>query len=78
LAKSNYYKDKFFGLADQFGDGCQTLLLDQPDWNEILSLVLEKFWSQAPVLKPKLLAAAKRQIESGQAAYQSLRELVGR
>ncbi len=78
LANSIYYKDKFFGLSDQFGDGCQTLLLDQPDWNEILSLVLEKFWSQAPVLKPKLLAAAKRQIESGQAAYQSLRELVGR
>jgi colanic acid/amylovoran biosynthesis protein len=78
LAKSIYYKDKFLGLADQFGEGCQALLLDQPDWKEILSLVLENFWCQAPALKPKLLASAKRQIESGQAAYQCLRELVGR
>jgi colanic acid/amylovoran biosynthesis protein len=78
LAKSIYYKDKFFGLADQFGEGCHTLLLDQPAWKEILLTVLENFWSQAPMLKPKLLASAKRQIESGQAAYQCLRELVGR
>jgi polysaccharide pyruvyl transferase WcaK-like protein len=76
LAKSQYYKDKFQGLADQFGDGCKVLLLDDPNRNQILSATLENFWDHSSLLRPRLLDSANRQIEKGQRAYQRLPELV--
>lgn len=76
LAKSQYYKDKFLGLKDQFGEGCEVLLLDDPLRNQILSSTLESIWSQSSFLKPRLLEAAKKQVEAGQLAYQRLQKLV--
>jgi polysaccharide pyruvyl transferase WcaK-like protein len=60
LAKSQYYKDKFQGLADQFGGGCKVLLLDDPNRNQILSATLENFWDHSSLLRPGLLDSANR------------------
>lgn len=76
LAKSQYYKDKFHGLAEQFGEGCIVVLLDDPNRKKILSYALERMWHRSSSFRPRLLDAAKNQMENGQLVYQRLRELV--
>lgn len=76
LAKSAYYVDKFLGLADQFGTGCQAILLNESDWSAKLTAAIERAWDSSEQVKPELLAAAARQIELSHAAYQRVYELV--
>ena len=76
LAKSAYYVDKFFGLADQFGAGCQILLLDDKQLCEKLSNAIDVAWRSAEQVRAPLLQAAKRQIESGWHAYREVYNLV--
>jgi polysaccharide pyruvyl transferase WcaK-like protein len=75
LAKSQYYKVKFQGLADQFNGGCITVLLDDPQRKEMLLNSLEKSWIQSHSMRSVLLDAAQKQIESGRLIYERLREL---
>lgn len=76
LARSSMYRDKFLGLIDQFGNGCQVVFLDDPDVEEKLTTAIARAWSTAEEVKPQLLAAAQRQIKLGHAAYQRIYELV--
>lgn len=76
LAKSRYYADKFLGLANQFGTGCEVVFLDNPQMPEQLTDAIARAWQAAETVRPQLLAAAARQIESGRAAYQRVSELV--
>ena len=76
LARSAYYLHKFSGLADQFGSGCQVVLMDDPRFKEILSEAIEKAWGSAEHVRGALLEAAVRQIKAGHAAYDRIRELV--
>ncbi len=76
LAKSTYYIDKFFGLADQFGTGCKIVLLNNEQPADELMLSIENAWSSAEQIRPQLLEAAKRQVESSWAAYRRVYELV--
>jgi len=76
LARSQYYLDKFHGLADQFGVGCEVILLDTPDVESAISAAIERAWRSADAVRPQLLEAAARQVELQRAAYSRLSELV--
>jgi len=70
LAKSAYYIDKFQGLADQFGCGCEVLLFDEALTEKKILKSIDNAWHAAEQLRPELLAAAQAQIMASTAAYQ--------
>jgi colanic acid/amylovoran biosynthesis protein len=78
LAKSDYYRDKFEGLAHQFGGGCTLVDLGKPDLQRRLADALAQAWADAPAKREQLLAAAKTQIEAGLAAFRRVAELAGK
>lgn len=77
LAKSEYYVDKFVGLADQFGVGVQVVFLNDGNIEETLFASICHLWEQSENLRPQLLNMAKQQIELGHAAYQRIYDLTG-
>jgi polysaccharide pyruvyl transferase WcaK-like protein len=76
LAKSSYYVAKFLGLADQFGLGCETVLLDDPDALTKLRASVESAWDSAETVRKPLQQAALRQIELSRGAYERVRDLL--
>jgi polysaccharide pyruvyl transferase WcaK-like protein len=78
LARSPYFLDKFLGLADQFGRGCEVVFLDAADPPARLTAAMEAAWLEADQLRPGLTAAARKQIATSQAAYEDLAGLIGR
>src|SRR5262249_16488538 len=76
LARSQYYIDKFHGLAHQFGVGCELVVLDTPDAESSIAAAIQRAWQSAEAVRPQLLAAAARQVELQRAAYRRLYELV--
>jgi colanic acid/amylovoran biosynthesis protein len=76
LARSPFFVDKFLGLADQFGAGCEVLLLDDADLPKRLASAMERAWASAEQIRPVLLEAAARQIEISRAAYRKFHDLV--
>jgi colanic acid/amylovoran biosynthesis protein len=76
LSKSEMYQEKFSGLVDLFGPGCQIVRLDDPDIENKLLRAIDFAWTSAEQLKPGLLAAAEAQIKTGHAAYQKIFDLV--
>lgn len=76
LAKSDYYIDKFLGLAHQFGAGCKVILLQDDHFQESLTAAIESLWESAELVRPKLLEAAEQQIELSHKAYERIYELV--
>jgi colanic acid/amylovoran biosynthesis protein len=75
LAKSAYFSGKFLGLEDQFGEGCQTILLNEQGWPERLNNAIEKAWQDADELRGTLQSAALRQIEVSRKSYERVRGL---
>jgi colanic acid/amylovoran biosynthesis protein len=78
LAKSRYFMDKFLGLADEFGIGCEVLSLDTSDFSAVLLDALARSWSEADQVRAPLLQAAVRQIALSRAAYARAAALVVR
>lgn len=78
LANSQYYRDKFLGLADQFGVGCEVVFLDDEQLQEKLIHSINKTWDLSEELRPQLLESARQQMELGQAAYRQIVNLVSR
>jgi polysaccharide pyruvyl transferase WcaK-like protein len=76
LVKSTHYIEKFEGLANQFGPGCQIIYFDEDGFKEKLLSKIEELWDSAEQHKPRLLNEARRQINLGHAAYQQLYEFV--
>jgi polysaccharide pyruvyl transferase WcaK-like protein len=76
LAKSQYFIDKFLGLADQFGPGCEVVLLNNPRHQEELAAALNRMWRTADELRQSLQKAAWRQICTGREGYQRIAEVV--
>jgi polysaccharide pyruvyl transferase WcaK-like protein len=76
LSNSPYYRDKFLGLARQFGEGCRVVFLDDPNLSATLAGEMDWAWRHAGALRPGLLAAAERQIALSRAAYQRVYDLV--
>jgi len=77
LSRSDYYDDKFLGLAEQFGQGCCLVALDEAGTAHSLVARVRELWREADALRPDLLAAAQRQVREGRAAYGELTSLVG-
>jgi colanic acid/amylovoran biosynthesis protein len=75
LAKSAYFAGKLLGLEDQFGEGCQTILLNEQGWPERLNSAIERAWRNADELRGTLQAAALRQIELTRSSYERLKHL---
>ena len=78
LAKSSYYICKCTGLVDQFGDGCEILLLEENDirLKEKLETALEKALENAQKNRQKLLQRAQLQIRASREAYRKFYDLV--
>lgn len=76
LAKSVYFSSKFLGLEDQFGQGCQTVFLNEPALPERLHSAIERAWQNADTLRQPLQAAALRQIELSRRSYERVKDLV--
>jgi colanic acid/amylovoran biosynthesis protein len=72
LAKSQYYIDKFQGLQDLFGLGCEMVLLEDEALPERLTTAMTKAWRSADEWRLPLREAAARQIKSGYRAYDLL------
>lgn len=75
LAKSSYFLGKFRGLADQFGEGCSVVALDEDGAIARLRREIDRAWDCAAAMRPSLLDAATRQIAAGRRAYQDVAQL---
>ncbi len=76
LTNSEYYADKFYGLREMFGAGCEVLTLGAADYADRLRFTVSNLWKAAAELRPFLLSAADRQIDVGNEAYNRLRQLL--
>lgn len=76
LSSTEYYDDKFLGLADCFGGGLTLVRLEASDVREHLADVTLASWEAAPVLRQQLLEAARRQVTAGRAVSERALELV--
>lgn len=76
LAKSAYFADKLLGLEDQFGVGCENVLLHDGDLPRRLNDAIESAWQGAGSLRLPLQAAALRQINLSRKAYEQVKDLV--
>lgn len=75
LFKSAYAYDKFDALRDDFGSGCQLIHLDGEDFGETLVAAIDRAWESAEQVRPKLLEAAVRLVESARMGYRLLHDL---
>jgi colanic acid/amylovoran biosynthesis protein len=71
--KSKYFAAKLYGLANQFGVGCEVVTLDQTDWEDRLKSAILSAWNSSEDLRPRLLQAAAQQLAASQEAYEQLR-----
>jgi polysaccharide pyruvyl transferase WcaK-like protein len=76
IARAPYFVDKFLGLADQFGRGCEVLFLDAADFAARLRTAMEVAWLESDRLQAGLLAAASRQVDASRDAYARLGKIV--
>jgi len=74
FAKSAYYRQKFAGLNDHFGDGMQLVELDSCDTQ--LLPAIEKAWESAASLRPELLRITRELIQRSRGAYAALAEVL--
>jgi colanic acid/amylovoran biosynthesis protein len=61
LANSPYYGAKFLGLEDQFGLGCETVFLNDPDVFRKTDAAIERAWQSAENVRVPLQQAAHKQ-----------------
>jgi polysaccharide pyruvyl transferase WcaK-like protein len=76
LSNSPYYDAKFLGLEDQFGLGCETVSLNDPEKFEMLPAALERAWQSAESVRLPLQQAALRQIELSRSAYEQAKYMI--
>jgi polysaccharide pyruvyl transferase WcaK-like protein len=72
LAASEYYLQKFEGLAGQFGQHFSFVRLDDRSAAERLRDAVDGAWESAEELRTELLADTQRQIVAGRKAYAKL------
>jgi len=71
LALSTYFKQKFYGLQELFGDGCVVFRLDKQRIDRDFLKVLSRIWDAAPSLRESLLRSAERQAQRANHAYEA-------
>jgi polysaccharide pyruvyl transferase WcaK-like protein len=71
--KSKYFAAKLYGLANQFGVGCEVVTLDEADWESRLKSAILSAWNASSGLRPQLLQAAAGQLAASLGAYEQLK-----
>ncbi len=72
VAGNDYYRAKFTGLADKFGDGCVVVAANKEDFENALSETIDRLWDEAPRVRESLRQEAERQCQLAQAGYVKL------
>ncbi len=76
LTASQYYDDKFHGLADIFGAGMRVVRLDAPDLAQVLDGAIGELWESAPQLRESLQHRAQQQITAARTGMDRVYGLV--
>ncbi|MCL7413328.1 MAG: polysaccharide pyruvyl transferase family protein [ANME-2 cluster archaeon] len=76
VAKSDYYRHKFEGLADQFGGGCFIVDMDKTEFATQLLHAVKSAWDNAESERERLLTAASEQIQKADSAYLELKKII--
>ena len=76
LSQSEYYDNKFHGLADMFGTGCTVLRTDASDFKKRLSESILETYDRAPNERGLLLDAAQEQIDASRTAYERMVDMI--
>ncbi|MFE3952818.1 polysaccharide pyruvyl transferase family protein [Nocardia sp. NPDC059091] len=81
VTASQYYDDKFYGLADMFGAGAagaglRIVHLDVDNLDAELSRAIRQLWESAPELRDTLQQRAVEQIDAGRAGLDRVYGLV--
>ena len=71
LVASEYYQNKFLGLLDQFGSGCQIINISNANGSEQLRAALDHSFIHAAQWRDDLLDSAQKQIELGCEFYRN-------
>jgi colanic acid/amylovoran biosynthesis protein len=69
VARNQYYRAKFLGVAKAFATGCTVLEADAPAFESSLARAIDRLWREAPALREPLLREAECQVELANAAY---------
>jgi polysaccharide pyruvyl transferase WcaK-like protein len=73
IAQSPYYRYKFGGLADMFGEGCTVIDGGQAEESAIHD-ALDSLWNTAAQNRSSLLQRAERQVQASRNAYVMLKQ----
>jgi polysaccharide pyruvyl transferase WcaK-like protein len=76
LAANTEYMEKFAGLVDQFGAGCELISVNSSNLSDELLDAIERAWTVAPARRPLLLAATARQMELSRTAYHVIADIM--
>ncbi|WP_082031917.1 polysaccharide pyruvyl transferase family protein [Nocardia vulneris] len=76
LSASQYYDDKFHGLAGMFGTGLRIVRLDDSALKQQLTDGVRELWRAAPELRDRLQDKATEQIAAGRMALERVFRLV--
>ncbi|HEY4245796.1 MAG TPA: polysaccharide pyruvyl transferase family protein [Lacunisphaera sp.] len=76
LAKSHYFTEKFRGLEQQFGLGCEIVVLTESELPQRLLSAIERAWQSADSMRASLQKAALRQNEATWGAYHQIKNIV--
>lgn len=78
VAKSEYFLDKFSGLAELFPAGCRVVRLDSRDLRGRLATAIKTAWDTAEQVRPLLLENARSQVRMNRQAEAALQALIAR
>ena len=76
MFNTEYYSNKFHGLANAFGDGCELINRSDAGFELALIAAIETAWRRAESLRPALRCEAARQILTQQQAYVRLSSIL--
>lgn len=76
VTASQYYDDKFHGLADMFGAGLRVVHLDSTDLERELTHQVRELWETAPDVRETLRHQAVEQMDAGRAGWERVFRLV--
>jgi colanic acid/amylovoran biosynthesis protein len=71
LVGSDYYRNKFIGLASQFSSGCLVVETNSEDFEKNAADSVISLWRTAEALRPQLLESAKVQVELSRSHYRA-------
>lgn len=76
ITASEYYDDKFHGLAQMFGTGLQVVHLNDAELEDNLGRAIREVWDDAPAVRDSLRQKAVDQIDASRAGLERVFRLV--